>query len=225
MHVGLIGGIGPAATEYYYRGLVAAWTGREAPMDLTIVHAEVRDLVRNFTEGNVQGQAEIFAGLIERLKGAGPAIAAVTSLGGHFCIEELKAISPLPLIDAIPEINRDLATRGLKRVGLLGTRRVMATGIYGGLRSVDWVAPAGDALEAVHDTYVAMAVPGVVTEAQRAHLFDAGRSLCQNQGAEVVLLSGTDLFLAFQGHDPGYPVIDSADIHVAAIAQQLANGD
>ena len=222
MHVGLIGGIGPAATWLYYRGLVAAFQESGAPMDLTIVHAEADDLVRNFTDGNAESQAEIFAGLIERLEGAGAAMAAVTSLGGHFCIEELKVISPLPLIDAIPVVNEDLAAGGLKRVGLLGTRRVMATGIYGGLDAVEWVAPEGDALEAVHATYVAMAIPGVVTDDQRAHLFAAGRSLIDDQGADAVLLAGTDLFLAFEDHDPGYAVIDSADIHIAAIAKYLA---
>lgn len=222
MHVGLIGGIGPAATWLYYRGLVEAFQDSGDPMDLTIVHAEASDLVRNFTEGNADAQAAIFATLIGRMKDAGAEMAAVTSLGGHFCIEELKAISPLPLIDAIPEIGREIAEREIKRVGLLGTRRVMSTGIYGGLTSVDWVAPQGDELEAVHATYVAMAVPGVVTEAQRAHLFEAGRALCDEQGADAVLLSGTDLFLAFEDHDPGYPVIDSADIHIAAIARHLA---
>ena len=222
MHVGLIGGIGPAATWLYYRGLVAIFQERGAPMDLTIVHAEADDLIRNFNAGDAAAQAEIFAGLIQRLKDAGCEMAAVTSMGGHFCIEETKAAAPLPLIDGIPEVDRGLKARGVKRVGLLGTRRVMATGLYGGLRSVDWVAPEGAAMDAVHDSYVAMAVPGVCTEEQRAHMFTAGRELIEKQGAEAVLLSGTDLFLAFEGHDPGYPVIDAADIHIEAIARQLA---
>ena len=39
MHIGLVGGIGPAATEFYYRGLVARHAGSAKPMELTIVHA------------------------------------------------------------------------------------------------------------------------------------------------------------------------------------------
>jgi aspartate racemase len=227
MHVGLIGGIGPAATAFYYRGLVAAHAAHTdgmddpPPMDLTIVHAEARDLVRNFNAGKPREQAEIFARLIGRLKGAGAEMAAVTSMGGHFCIDELRAISPLALIDAIPILDADLAARGLNRVGLLGTRRVMATGVYGGLRSVEWVSPPGDELEAVHADYVAMAIPGVVTEEQRARMFRAGKALCDDQGAEAVILAGTDLFLAFEGHDCGFPVIDAADVHIAAIHRQM----
>jgi len=224
MHIGLIGGIGPAATEYYYRGLYdaqRAWTHPDAGMDLTIVHADNRDLIANFTAGRFTEQAEIFAGLIERLKGAGADAAVVTSMGGHFCIEQLRPISPLPLIDILPVLNTALAARGYKKVGLLGTFRVMESGAYGALTDVDWVSPVGDDLMAVHDTYVTMASAGVATDAQRAHLFAAGRALYEDQGVDVVVLAGTDAFLAFQGHDCGFPVIDAADIHIAEISRQL----
>jgi len=47
--------------------------------------------------------------------------------------------------------------------------------------------------------------------------FAQGEKLCRDRGAEVVLLGGTDLFLAFQGRDCGFPVLDCADVHVEAI--------
>ena len=105
MHIGLIGGIGPAATELYYRGLVAAHEATGAVMDLTIVHADVRDLVRNATAGDAAAQAEIYRDLTDRLKGADADAVAVTSLGGHFCKSEFEAVSPLPVINAIPVID------------------------------------------------------------------------------------------------------------------------
>jgi aspartate/glutamate racemase len=39
-------------------------------------------------------------------------------------------------------------------------------------------------------------------------------------GAEAVILGGTDLVLAFEGHDCGFPVIDSAEAHVEALYQR-----
>ena len=59
MHIGLIGGIGPAATELYYRGLVKAHEDAGRAMELTIVHAQVGDIVHNATAGNAAGQAKI----------------------------------------------------------------------------------------------------------------------------------------------------------------------
>jgi aspartate racemase len=49
--------------------------------------------------------------------------------------------------------------------------------------------------------------------------YAAGERLCRERGAEVVLLGGTDLFLAFQGRDVGFPVLDCADVHVETIYQ------
>jgi hypothetical protein len=50
MHIGLIGGIGPAATEFYYRNLVRAHDAANCVLDLTIVHADVRALIKNMSD-------------------------------------------------------------------------------------------------------------------------------------------------------------------------------
>ena len=219
MHIGLIGGIGPAATEFYYRGLIDRHAAAGTCPDLTIAHADVRDMVRNLAARDPKAQAEIFARLVQRMKAAGAEAAVVTSMGGHFCIKELEAISPLPMINGGNAVAEEIARRGLKSIGVMGTRMVMESGLYGRLTSVRVVLPAGDALQKVHETYGAMASVGRITEAQRQFFHTAGRALI-DQGAEAVLLGGTDLFLAFQGLEPGYPVMDSADIHVEAVYQR-----
>lgn len=217
MHIGLIGGIGPAATEFYYRGLVARYAGAAKPMELTIVHADARELSQNAAVGDAQKQAQIFLALVRRLASAGAQTAAITSIGGHFCVQELSALSPIPILNAIPEIAERIQQKELKTVGLLGTSRVMKTRLYGGISSASVVVPEGDALDKVHRTYVAMALSGKVTDEQRGELFSIGQSLCRDQGAEVVLLAGTDLFLAFDGRARGFPFMDCAEIHMDAL--------
>ena len=91
MHIGLIGGIGPAATDFYYRGLIERHAASGIPLELTIAHADVREMSRNIANRDPGRQAEIFARLVERMKAAGAAAAAVTSMGGHFCVKELEA--------------------------------------------------------------------------------------------------------------------------------------
>jgi len=217
MHIGMIGGIGPAATEFYYRGLIARHTKTGTRLDLTIAHADVRELSNNLANRDARKQAAIFARLIERLKAAGARAAAITSMAGHFTIGELEPISPLPLINALPAINAAIQERKLRKVGILGTSTVMESRLYGAIDSVEFVLPEGEDFEAVHTSYVEMARTATVTEAQRQIFFRIGRHLCTAKGAEAVMLGGTDLFLAFEGHDPGFPVIDCADIHVEAI--------
>jgi aspartate racemase len=219
MHIGLIGGIGPAATEFYYRGLTDRHAKSGTRQELTIANAEVRDLSQNLASKDARKQAAIFSALIARLKAAGAQVAAITSMGGHFCIGELFSISPLPILNGIPEVDAAVKRGGFKTVGLIGTRMVMETRLYGALSSSAVVVPPGAELDKVHDNYVAMATAGRVNDAQRRVFFAAGERLCREQHAEVVLLGGTDLFLAFQGADAGFPVLDCADVHVEAIYQ------
>ena len=42
--------------------------------------------------------------------------------------------------------------------------------------------------------------------------------IVEDQGAEAVLLAGTDLALAFNGFSPDFAVFDCAEAHVEAIA-------
>ena len=217
MHIGLIGGIGPAATEFYYRGLIERHAAAGTKLELTIAHADVREMGKNLANGEALKQAEIFLRLVERLAAAGAEAAAVTSMGGHFCIRELTALSPLPLLNAIPMVDAAIRQRKLETIGILGTSMVMKTGLYGGITAARIVVPEGDALEQVHRTYIEMAAVGRVTEAQRRLFFANGQRLCREQGADAVFLGGTDLCLAFTGQDCGFPVLDSAEIHVDAI--------
>ena len=217
MHIGLIGGIGPAATDYYYRGLLRRYAASGDVLQLTIAHADVSTLSANVAANEPERQAEIFLALIERLCAAGADMAAVTSMAGHFCIREVEARSPLPIVSALPALNRTVADRGLTRVGLLATQVVMGSAVYGTLTAAQIVVPEGRDFDQVHDAYVGMATSVGVTERQRLTLFAAGRDLVLNRGAEAVILGGTDMFLAFDGADCGLETIDCADIHVDAI--------
>ena len=217
MHIGLIAGIGPAATDFYYRGLIDRHVAAGIPLDLTMAHADVREMSRNLNDKTPGKQAETFARLIGRMKAAGAQAAAVTSMGGHFCINELLPISPLPLVHGIHAVDAAIKKSGLKKIGVMGTRTVMETKLYGGVSSAELVAPEGGALDEVHAAYSGMATVGRVTDQQREVIFREGRKLMRERGCEAIMLGGTDLFLTFQGHTPEFPLVDCADIHVEAI--------
>jgi aspartate racemase len=220
MHLGLIGGIGPAATVVYYQRLVAAFRTKGRVLELTIVNADVLTLARNAAANDRLAQAEVYARHLAQLKGAGADIGTITSIGGHFCFAETEAISPLPLISAITPIDAGLAARGVRTIGLLGTRQVMGSSLYGQLERTRAIAPVD--IDAVHEAYVGTATSGICAPEARALFFSEGARLIE-RGADAVLLAGTDLGLAFDGHEPGYKVIDALDLHVDHLVE-LATG-
>ena len=219
MHIGLIGGIGPAATDFYYRRLISAFAARKAALELTMVHADTPTLLNHLRTNDGAAQVAIYMRLTKRLVQAGAECVVVTSIAGHFCIGEFLAVSPLPVIDMISEVNRAVEARGLKRIGILGTRTVMETRFYQGIRTAEILPPAGQELDAVHDAYVAMASSGVVTEGQRKVFEAASERLLREEGAEAIMLGSTDLALAFDEARAGFPIVDCAGIHVDAIVR------
>ncbi len=218
MHIGLIGGIGVAATVVYYQRLTSAVTAKGQELDLTIVQADAPTLVKNNREDNREAQASIYLNLIDRLNAADCDCAAITSLGGHFCFAETANRASLPLVSAVSPLDDFFAENGIKRVGLLGTKVVMQTKLYGQLIKTDAVALENE-LDELGRSYTDMALAGVCDEATRTLFFDAGSRLTHDLGADAVVLAGTDLGLAFDEQRPDYRVIDALDVHVDVLAR------
>jgi aspartate racemase len=106
------------------------------------------------------------------------------------------------LLNAIPEVDATIRQRNLKTVGIIGTRNVMESGLYGGITSARIVIPECAALDQLHEAYISMATAGHITKTQRGVFLSIGQSLCQARGAEAIVLGGTDLFLAFTAAFP-----------------------
>lgn len=220
MHIGLIGGIGPAATDLYYRRLIAAFAARGQPLDLTIVHADAPTLLANLAKNAVAEQVAIYMRVTERLAAAGADFVAVTSIAGHFCVDGFAANSPLPVVNMIAAIADAITARGLARIGILGTRTVMETRLYGAITNAEAIAPRGQMLDDVHAAYAAMATSGMVTNAQRAVFDAAAEVLLVRDRVDAIMLGGTDLALAFDAATTPFPLVDCAGIHVEAIVDR-----
>jgi aspartate racemase len=221
MHIGLIGGIGVAATLVYYQRLTAAAAARGVSrLELTITHGDIQELIRNNLADLRQEQARAFLPLVQRLNDAGCDCVALSSLGAHFCLEELAALSPLPIVSAVAPLDAFFVEQGIRRIGLLGTRVVMRTRLYGQLARTQAIA-LDDEIEILGQTYQDVAVAGTCSAEQRERFLEAGRRMVA-AGADAIVLAGTDLNLAFDGQNPGYTVIDALDVHVALLADLAA---
>ena len=219
MQIGLIGGIGPAATDYYYRRLIAEFASMKKQLELTIVHADTPTLLHNLERNDVDTQVKIYKRLSDRLVSAGADCVVVTSIGGHFCIDTFKEVSPLHIIDMLLEVNDAIKTRKLTRVGILGTRTVMETQFYSGISTAEVIAPSGSALDDVHAAYVAMAASGDVTSHQRGVFDSACEWLIREARVDAIMLGGTDLALVYKDGQTQFPTVDCAAIHVDAIVR------
>lgn len=223
MQIGLIGGIGPAATDYYYRRLISEFASKGTALEMTIVHADAPTLLNNLECNDVGAQVEIYNRLTDRLVSAGAECVVISSIAGHFCIDTFKESSPIPVIDMLTEVNESVKDRELARVGILGTRTVMQTKFYSGISTAEVIPPVGNALDDVHSAYVSMAASGYVTSSQRAVFDSACEWLVREAGVDAIMLGGTDLTLVYKGDQTQFPIVDCAAIHVDAVVRHATN--
>jgi len=217
--LGLIGGLGPGATIHYYRELIAAHQAQGRIPRLLIAHADVNRALALAGARDFTGLARYLAGLIESMAAGGAELTAMVAVTPHICAEQLVALSPLPLVDMVAEVANAVHARNLKRIALLGTRFTIETRMFGRLGDVEVVMPRPDEIDQIHNTYVDI-VGGRGSAEQVANVRKLAHTFIARDGAESVLMAGTDFSLVFNESNIDFPTIDCARVHIDAIVRR-----
>jgi aspartate racemase len=199
--------------------LAKAFGARGAIPGLMISHADVKIVGTLISAGALDAQAAYLAGHIERLGRAGADFAAISAVAPHICAPQLKASIALPFVDPIDCVRAELISRGSRRVSVLGTRFVMRSDMYGRLDGFEVIRPAHEVLDFVDANYVKIVNFGTI--AGSGADIEGVRAIAQNlvceEGADTVILAGTEFSLAFSEADCGFPALDCARTHLDAI--------
>jgi aspartate racemase len=215
--IGLIGGLGVGAAVHYYRELAKGHTARGKILNLVMAHADGNWVRAAIEAGDKVGLASYLAGLIGRLQAAGAEFAVVPAVAPHIAIAELIELSPLPMVNLIAELTREVEARQFRRVALFGTRYAVESKLFGHLNHLDVVAPQPGEVDYIHSTYFQVVDTGTSTRAQREGLTRLAHKLIERDRVEAIILAGTDLALVFDESNIDFPHIDGARIHLEAI--------
>ena len=215
--IGLVGGLEVGAAIHYYREFAAAYDDGRQPMKLVMAHASIAKIAAFAVSGDRHGLADYLAGFLARLKLAGATIGVVPAVTPHLCIDELKAITPIPVVDITEVVREHLRERQLSRVALFGTRFVVESNLYGRLQGFEVVRPHDSEIDFIHTAYSELAKTGVVSADDRRRFIALADTLRTRDGAEAVLLAGTDLALMFDASNTPFPSVDCARVHIDAI--------
>jgi aspartate racemase len=157
--LGLIGGTGPESTIEYYRLLVTKYReqadGHSPPIIITSI--DLKEMVDWMTAGNLAAVTDGLAAEFERLHKAGADFAALTANTPHIVFDELQQRSPLPLISIVEAAREEADARGLKTVGLFGTRFTMQAPFYPAVFSragMRLVLPNNEEQDYIHEIYL-----------------------------------------------------------------------
>jgi aspartate racemase len=225
---GLIGGLGPESTIDYYKLIISAY--REQKKDGSypslIINSvdlnKVRDLI---TEDRLPEVTEYLAAEVKRLAAAGADFGALSANTPHVVFEDLSRLSPIPLISIVEVTCAAARARGMKRVGLFGTRFTMQGRFYREVfdrAGVTLVTPRAEEQDYIHDKYMNELVEGVFLPLTRASLLAIVERMSAQDGIEGLILGGTELPLILRAEKHGEtPFLDTTKLHVEAIVARL----
>ncbi len=149
--LGLVGGLGVGAAVHYYVNLAKAHHEQGRALEMVMVHAEPPRVMEFLRASDRDGMARYLARFMARMKDAGAEFGVVPAVTPHYCIRELSASSPLPILNIFDPLNVELARLGFKRVAVFGTRFVIESDLYGEVRGVEFMRPRAEEIERIHE--------------------------------------------------------------------------
>jgi aspartate racemase len=225
--LGIVGGIAPGSTMDYYRLLIAAYRDRRQDgsyPSILINSIDLKRLLDLVGDNRLPELTDWLVREIERLARGGADFGLLASNTPHIVFEELSRRAPIPLL-SIVEAARDAAIElGIRTVGLLGTRFTMQAPFYPEVfaqRGIAVRTPSRDDQTYVHDRYMQELIPGEFRPDTRQQFLEVIERLRQD-GAEAVVLAGTELPLLLRETDPGtVRLLDTTRIHVSRAVTTL----
>jgi aspartate racemase len=224
--LGIIGGIGPESTIEYYRRLHTLYRervpGGSAPS--IIINSIDNKKLLDLAGTDLSELATYLTAEVEKLARAGATFGLLAANTPHLVFDPVARHSTIPLISIVAATCEAAESRGLKRLGLLGTRFTMQSSFYRDALSdkqIELVVPNEEEQAWVHAKYMQELLQGIIRPETRERLMTIIQALKDRSQIDGVILGGTELSLILRDKTVfGVPVLDTTQIHVeAAVAE------
>lgn len=224
--VGVLGGMGPAATVDFYSKLIAA-TPASADQDhlrvMIWADPSVPDRSAAIT-GTGDDPTDSLAFGVQRLKDAGAAFYVVTCNGAHAFLPEVKRRVDLEYLSMIDVTSDYIASLPyVSSAGLLATDATLAAGLYQrtfARAGVSPIVPQSIDQHTVMELIYAVKA-GTVTASQKHALVQVAESLVED-GADVIVAACTEIPLALSAENSPRPLIDPSLILANQVVQKAS---
>lgn len=117
--IGLVGGLGPASTVYYYLGLIKrcqSQNGKNAYPKIVIDSADMSEHTEAFEKNDYDKICKLLLKSLADLKAAGAELAAITANTEHIVWNKICDRFPLPVISIVDAAVNQIMRDGYKRV-------------------------------------------------------------------------------------------------------------
>ena len=131
--LGVIGGMGPLATQLFYRQIVErtdASCDQEHLNMIILNHAAMPDRTAAILSGDTEPLFRLLLTDAQKLEEMGAAAIAIPCNTSHYFADRMQCRLSIPIIHMIREAASAAAARGVQKVGILATDGTVRSGLY-----------------------------------------------------------------------------------------------
>ena len=219
--IGIVGGLGPEASLYYYRVLIdlahKAQRTKYPEIEMVIYNVNQEETgAKLFTAGKWKEHADRLVDAIQRLYRAGAEFAIIACNTSHTVFDEVKARSPLPLLSIVEETCKEVERRGLTKVGLFGSPDTVQGHFYPDVfskRNILIVIPKPEEQAYIGGKVREELVLGIMRDETRKGFLEIAQRMIDEESIQGLILGCTEIPLLLTKEELGIPFFDTSRIH------------
>ncbi len=225
--IGILGGLGPEATIDYYRLIIDGYRAQSKGNAPEIVVYSMN--LNDFPDINERDKVIAwFAKALEALHKAGAEFAVIAANTPHIVYDDLKRLSPIPLLSIVEETCRAVKGLNLKRVGLLGTKVTMSSDFYQKAflqHDITVVVPTSQEQDYINNKLFTEIMYNKIVNSTREGLLKIVKRMIDDDGIDGVILGCTELPLILTTDEFGIPFLNTTKIHVNSVVRYCLSGE
>ena len=222
--IGLIGGTTWVSTIEYYR--IINETVKEKLGGAHSAHCILYSV--DFDEfiaqriGKWDEIAKSFIDIGKKLENSGADLLVICANTMHKIADQIQNSVNIPIIHIADVTAERIVERGLKKVGLLGTKYTMEEDFYKqrlkNKYGIETIIPEADDRKIVHDVIMNELTYENIKDSSKQKYIEIINSLV-SKGAEGIILGCTEIPLLIKQSDVNIPVFDTTTIHAKAAVE------
>jgi len=219
--IGIIGGTSWHSTQHYYR-IINEYVNRELGEQNA-----ARIIMSSINFQDIYGPPDwdklgaMFTAEAKHLEQAGADFFIICSNGLHKIAPQLEAAVSIPFLSIIDCAAKEIIKKGLKKVGLIGTKGTMVDGYYQerlATFGIETITPEREDRRTISDIIFSELTLGKFTDGSRTKYIEIIEKLAA-EGSEGVILGCTEIPLLVQQQHTKVPLFDTLTIHAKAAAR------
>ena len=226
--IGLIGGLTYISTIEYYRCLNQLANEKLGGAETVevIMHSVNFGEIKRFTEADDwKSLLKIMSKAASELETAGAGCLLIGANTMHKIANEIQSAIKIPVIYIAEAVAKDIVRKGLKKVGLLGTKYTMQIGFYTdhlAIYGIETIIPGQVDIDFINYTIYNEFSKNIFSAETKAAYLDIISKL-KAQGVEGIIGGCTEIPILISQSELDIPLFDTVKIHAAAGVEYVLN--